>query len=105
MLILHFQMRDKGRINVVLQNNGILAFFLEQIDILALLNLVSHIEDGCLFRLFFLGIVLTGLIGILHHINLRCLFLRNQILDSLILAVKILEQQVIHHLFTEFVIL
>ena len=72
---------------------------------MALLNLIRHIEDGCLFRFLLLAAVSLGFVGILYYVNLGSFLLGNQILDGLILVVQILEQQIIHHLFAELVIL
>ena len=90
-------MGDEGRVDVVLQDDGVLALLLEHVDVLALLHLVGHIENRSLFRLFFFVrffaglrlfcLILCGcLVGVLYDIHilrfslfLRLLF-RHQIL-------------------------
>ena len=88
----------------MLQDDSVLAFLAEEIDILALLYLVGYVEDGRLFRLLLLGILLL-VVRVFHHVHIGGLLLRNQILQSLILAVQILEQDIIAHLVTELLIL
>ena len=104
LVILHFQMGNEGSVDVVLQDDSILAFLAEEIDILALLYLVGYIEDGRLFRLLLLGIRLL-VVRVFYHVHISGFLLRNQILQSLILAVQILEQDIIAHLVAEFLIL
>ena len=104
LVILHFQMGNEGSVDIVLQDDSVLAFLAEEIDILALLYLVGYVEDGRLFRLLLLGILLL-VVRVFHHIHIGGLLLRNQILQSLIFAVQILEQDIIAHLVTELLIL
>ena len=104
-------MGDESVVNVVLQDDGIHAGLTEHVDVLALLNLVGDVVDGRLFRLlvFVGGLILflfggSGVLGF-GGISLCCFLFLHKILDSQVLAVEILVQDGVCHLFAEFAVL
>ncbi len=117
-LVLHLQLLDERRINVGIQDEGLQLMVAEHTDVLSLLLLVRHIINCALLLLFFRSLVFFlflvdnlgfHLVAVLIHcrsllvriglIHLQCLR------QSQILAVKILEENVIRHLLAELVIL
>ena len=121
-LVLLLQLGDEGLIDIVGQDHSIHLGSLEHIDVLALLLFIRYIVDDLLLLLF-LGILLGSLIfrlvlydfgfylvAVLVYGILLVLFLilrldLQALRQSQILAVQILEEDVIIHLLTELVIL
>ena len=109
---------DERRIDVMLQDHRVLALRLEHVDVLALLDLVGHIEDGdfflflLFFGLFFFLLLFAALcsslflilfFGLLFFLCLLCrlLLFRHILVDAVLqrqeFAVDVLIQDVIHH--------
>ncbi len=88
----------------MLQDDSVHAFLAEHVDVLALLYLVGYIVDGRLFRLLLLGILLL-VVRFFSTSTSAASSSGYQILQSLIFAVQILEQDIIAHLVTEFLVL
>ena len=111
-LMFLFQTGNKCTVNVVFQDNSILSCLFEHINILALLNLISYIEDYGLLRLFLLCIFIffrCSIFFLLFCLIFRffCFFLVlfNAIFQCQIFAVKILEEYIISHFLCKFSIL
>ena len=92
-------------------DHSIFACFTEHIDILALLDLICHIKDRCLFRLFliirsffFLLFCFFCIFSLLFNILIFFIFF-NAVLQCKIFSVNILEQNVIMHFICKFIIL
>ena len=104
-------MGNKCAVNVVLQNNRILACLTEHIDVLALLNLICYIEDGSLLRLFLLGVFFVLFFGFCGFLSLclgilfRLLVLLDAVFQSEIFAVNVLEKNIVIHLVCKLAVL
>ena len=101
-------MCDERSINIVFQNHSIHAFCLEHIDVLALLNLICHIEDSnFFFFLFFFAFFSTLSIftGFFNNSLALCFFrfliLLDAVFQSQIFSIQVFKENVIIHLICE----
>src|SRR5699024_912662 len=83
-LVLLLHLADKGAVNIVGKEDSVDALALKEVDILTLLLLVGHIEDGVLMLL---------------------LVLLQAVLKGQIFAFQILKEDVISHLLRKFLVL
>ena len=100
------QMCDESRIDIMFQNYCIHTLFFEHINVLALLNLISHIEDCSLFFLFFTVVFLFCCLfcSFLYLLRLFLLVCLNTVFQSQILVVQILKENIIIHLICKFAV-
>ena len=103
LLFLTLDMSDESRINVVLQDNSIHTLLTEQVDILALLDLIGHIVDDSL-RLLLILFFLSRISSFLCFFFLSRFYGCDVIWKSEVLAVQILQKGVIQDLLTEFLL-
>ena len=104
MLISLLQLCDERRINVVGQNHCIQSFFLEHVDILALLLFIRYIVDGCLHILCNGVCILVLIFFILIRLYNRAAVLLNTFFECQIVVIQILEEDIVCHLLTELII-
>ena len=113
MLVVTLCMGDESGVDVVFQDDSIHALTAEHVDVLALLNFVGDVVNSRFFRLFLLVSVFR-IFGILRSFSLLfgvlCrsfffLILVDAVLKSQIFSVDVLEQNIVHHLLGEFLVL
>ena len=113
MLVITLCMGDESGVDVVFQDDSIHALAAEHVDVLALLNFVGDVVNSRFFRLFLLVSVFR-IFGILRSFSLLLgvlcrsfffLILVDAVLKSQIFSVDVLEQNIVHHLLGEFLVL